>query len=139
MPLRRVSNSEVQTGFGAGDGSCDGGGVRLDGDGFRVGGGELEAVEKDCGALGVDAVAGERGDEEGDGDLDGFPALDRRKVELDWTLSSVIGRYWGFQVADVVGSGSVRPVGRVFVFLSWWLVVVKCEGLPWLSPQAALF
>ena len=76
--LRRVSNCEIEAGFGAGDGSCDGGGVGLDGDGFRIGGSELEAIEKDRGAFGVDAVAGEGGDEEGDGDLDGLGVLDRR-------------------------------------------------------------
>ena len=92
---RGVSHCEIQAGFGAGDGSRDGGGVGLDGDGFRVGGGELKAVEKDCGALGVDAVAGEGGDEQGDGDLGGFGVFDGREVELDWILSGVIGQVLG--------------------------------------------
>jgi len=93
--LRGVSNCEIQAGFGASDGSSDGGGVGLDSDGFRVGGGQLKAVEKDCGALGVDAVAGEGGDEQGDGDLDGFGVFDGREVELDWILSGVIGQVLG--------------------------------------------
>ena len=46
-----VSYCEVEAGFGAGEGVDDG--VGLDGDGFlRWLGGELEAVEKDLGALG---------------------------------------------------------------------------------------
>ena len=58
-------------------------GERLGGDGFCVGGGQLEAVEEDGGALGVDAVAGEGGDEERDGDLDGFGVFEDGEVDFD--------------------------------------------------------
>jgi hypothetical protein len=52
----------------------------------------LEGVEQDCGALGVDAVAGEGGDEQRDGDLDGLGVFDGRKVKLDWDLRGAIGQ-----------------------------------------------
>ncbi|HMF62705.1 MAG TPA: hypothetical protein VK608_01360 [Edaphobacter sp.] len=54
------------------DGADDGLGEGLGDDGSCVGGSELEAVEEDGGAPGVDSVKSEGGDEEGDGDLDGF-------------------------------------------------------------------
>jgi hypothetical protein len=90
-----LSCGEVASGFGAGDGANDGGGIGLDDDGFRVGGGELEAVEEDGGAFGVDAVACECGDEKRDGDLNGFGVFDGRQVELDGILGSVIGEGLG--------------------------------------------
>lgn len=90
-----VPYREVKAGFGAGEGADDGGGVRLDGDGLGVGGGELEAVEEYCGALGVDAVAGEGGDEERDRDLDGLGVFNGREVEFDWILGGVIGQVLG--------------------------------------------
>jgi hypothetical protein len=68
----------------------DGGGGGFDGDGAGVGGGELEAVEEDGGAFGVDAVAGEGGDEEGDGDLDGLDVFERREVEIQ-RIGQVLG------------------------------------------------
>jgi len=87
-----VSHCEVEAGFGAGEDAGDGGGGGLDGDGARVGGGELEAVEQDRGAFGGDAIAGEGGDEERDGDLDGLDVFEGREVELDWILRGVIGQ-----------------------------------------------
>ncbi len=68
-------NGEIYSGSGARYGAGDGGSVRLDGDGTRVGGGELESVEKDRGAFAGDAIAGEGGDEKRDGDLDGLEIL----------------------------------------------------------------
>jgi hypothetical protein len=64
------------------DGADDGFGEGLGNDGSCVGGGELEAVEEDCGAFGVYAVKGEGGDEEGDGDLDGFGVFEGGEVDL---------------------------------------------------------
>jgi hypothetical protein len=91
----RLSGCEVASGFCAGDGADDGGGVGFDDDGLRVGGGELEAVEEDGGAFGVDAIAGEGGDEEGDGDLDGLGVFDGREVEFDGIVRGVIGQVLG--------------------------------------------
>jgi hypothetical protein len=48
-------------------GADDGGAVGLDVDGAGVGGGQLQGVEDGGGAAGVDAVAGEGSDDEGDG------------------------------------------------------------------------
>lgn len=48
-----------------------------------VRGGELEGVEENRGPFKLDAVACKGGDEEGDGDLDGFSVFDRREFELD--------------------------------------------------------
>jgi hypothetical protein len=53
-----VLNREIEAGFRAGDDTRDGEGVRLNDDGARVGGGKLEAVEENCGALGGDAIKG---------------------------------------------------------------------------------
>lgn len=46
----------------------------------------METVEEDDGAFGGDAIAGESGDEEGDGDLDGFDVFEGREVEFDGML-----------------------------------------------------
>ena len=81
---------KVDAGFGAGEGSDDGGGGGFDGDGTGVGGGELEAVEEDGGAFGVDAVAGESGDEEGDGDLDRLDVFEGREVDFE-LIGQVLG------------------------------------------------
>ena len=70
--VRVVVCRQIDAGFGAGEVADDGSRRRFDGDGAGVAGGELQAVEEDCGTFGVDAVAGESGDEERDGDLDGF-------------------------------------------------------------------
>ena len=75
-----IAKREVEAGFCAGEGASDGRGGGFDGDGACVGGGELETVEEDRGAFGGDAVASESGDEEGDGDLDGFDVFEGRKV-----------------------------------------------------------
>src|SRR5271155_4706771 len=100
-----VFYGEVEAGFGAGEGADDGGGGGFDGDGAGVGGGELESVEEDGGAFGVDAVAGEGSDEEGDGDLDGFDVFEWRQVEFEWC---------GFG-QELGSSGCVgRGVGLVF-------------------------
>ena len=80
-----VFYGEVEAGFGAKEGADDGGGGGFDGDGAGIGGGELKAVEQDGGALGVDAVSGEGGDEKRDGDLDGFDVFERRQVEFEWS------------------------------------------------------
>lgn len=53
------------------------------GDGFDVGAGELEAVEDDCRAFGLDEIASEGGDEEGDGGLDGFGVFQDGEVDFD--------------------------------------------------------
>jgi hypothetical protein len=44
----------------------------------------LQSVENAGGASGVDAVADEGGDDEGDGDLDGFGIFEGREVKLDF-------------------------------------------------------
>jgi hypothetical protein len=68
---------EVEAGFGAADRSRDGGG-------------ELEAIEKDHGAPGVDLgsmrLRGKGGDQERDGDLNGLGVFDGRVAELNWIL-----------------------------------------------------
>jgi len=81
---------EVDAGFGARQGADDGGGGGFDGDGAGVGRGELEAVEQDRGAFRVDAVTGEGGDEQRDGDLDGFDVFERRQVEFE-RIGQVLG------------------------------------------------
>ena len=55
----------------------------------------MEAVEKDSCAFGLDAIAGEGGDEQGDGDLNGFGVFDRREIELDWILGDAVGEVLG--------------------------------------------
>ncbi len=76
---------EVDAGSGTGEGADDGGGGGLDGDGAGVGGGELETVEENGGTFGVDAVACQGRDEEGDGDLDGFDVFEWWEIELEWS------------------------------------------------------
>jgi hypothetical protein len=66
LGLGFVFYGEVEAGFGAGQGAYNGGSGGFDGDGAGVSGGELKSVEQDGGALGVDAVSGEGGDEERD-------------------------------------------------------------------------
>lgn len=46
-----------------------------------VGAGDLQAVDERAGAFGVEGVAGERADDDREGELDGFAVLERRKVE----------------------------------------------------------
>jgi hypothetical protein len=92
----------IWCGESADDGS-DGG---LDGDGLCVSGGELEAVEQDCGAFGVDAIAREGGDEERDGDLDGLGVFNGREVEFDWNLRGVIGQGLGCAGRGCCGIGT---------------------------------
>ena len=50
----------------------------------------METVEENRGAFGVDAVAGECGDEKRDGDLNGFGVFDGREIELDWILGGAV-------------------------------------------------
>ena len=99
-------------GFCAGDGADDGAGVGFGDDRLDVGGGELEAVEEDCGAPRIDAVAGEGGDEQGDGDLDGLGIFGRREIELDgirggnWGESGMVLGGFGGECAGIgLGSG----------------------------------
>ena len=68
----------------------------------------MKAVEQDGGAFGVDAIAGEGGDQERDGDLDGLGVFDGREVEFDWTVRGVIGQELGHVGC---GCGGIR-VGR---------------------------
>jgi len=55
----------------------------------------LETVEENRGAFGVDAVAGECGDEKRDGDLNGFGVFNGRQVEFDGILGGGTGQVFG--------------------------------------------
>jgi hypothetical protein len=90
-----VAYRQVESGFGAGEGASDGGGGWFNGDGARVGGGELQAIEENRSAFGGDTVAGQGGDEKRDGDLDGFDVFQGREVKLDRVLRGVIGQVLG--------------------------------------------
>ncbi len=57
------------------------GGLGDDGEAAGVAGGELEAVEEDGGALGVDGVHGEGADDLGEGELDGFAVLEGGEID----------------------------------------------------------
>ena len=77
----------------------------------------MKTVEQDGGALRVDAVASEGGDQEGDGDLDGLDVFEWREVELEgdgfgeilwcfgggcWRVGVVWGQNWcGFNEMSV--------------------------------------
>jgi len=73
-----------------------------------VGGGELEAVEEAGGAFGVDSVKSEGGDEEGDGDLDGFCVFEGGEVDL--------GEFGGG--GGVAGEESGREGGDAAIFFA---------------------
>ncbi len=94
-----------------------GGAVGLGIDRTGVGGGELEGVEDGGGAAGVDAVAGEGGDDEGDGELDGLGVFEGREVELDFgcDLGGLRVGLGGF-VAD---SAMLRWFSTRFLWRRW--------------------
>ena len=103
-------------------GADDRGGVGLDVDGAGVGGGELQGVEDGGGAAGVDAVAGEGGDDEGDGDLNGFGVFEGREIQLDF------GRDLGRLQAGLRGIGcGFRQVSVVFDQISVAAVETRVE------------
>jgi len=99
-----------------------------------VAAGDLEAVEEECGALGVDAVLGERGDGEGERYLDGVTVLEGWEVELEeWVgedgiaLGTVLeGHGEGHGVEDGDG-GVVASAATAVAALE--LDVVVAEGL----------
>jgi hypothetical protein len=83
-PYPSIGNCEVEAGLFVDYGTDDGGPVRLGIDGTGVGGGQLQRVEDGGGPSGVDAVACEGGNDEGDGDLYGFGVFEGRKIQLDF-------------------------------------------------------
>ncbi len=115
-----VARREIETGFSAGEGASDGRGGWFDGDGACVGRGELEAVEKDGSAFGGDAVAGEGGDEERDGDLNGLDVFEGREVEFDGILRGVIGQILGRSDAEEEGLGLCSTRAELFSTRFLW-------------------
>jgi hypothetical protein len=89
------------------DGADDVGGVGFGDNGFDVGGGELKSVENDCCAFGVDAIAGEGGDEEGDGDLDGFGVFEDGEIEFEGRYLGLICRGSAVDGGMVVDEGAL--------------------------------
>jgi hypothetical protein len=112
-----IGDCEVEAGLFADDGADDGGGVGLGVDGAGVSGGQLEGVEDCGGSAGVDAVACEGGDDQRNGDLDGFGVFEGRKVQLDFGCDWVDCRLvWVNSVAD---SARLRWFSTRFLWRRW--------------------
>jgi hypothetical protein len=79
-----IGDCEIEAGFFADDGADYRGGVGFGIDKTGIGGGELQSIEDGGGSAGVDAVAGECGDDQRDCDLDGFGVFQGREVEFDF-------------------------------------------------------
>ena len=116
---------------------CGGSGRRLGcgaGVGWQVGGGDLEGLEEQAGALEIDVVAGQAGGDVGEGFLDGgavVEAFDEEGVVLD-DGGYVVGAVVVAHVLVVHGGGAAAGavlVGFVhaLVRLGWFAIEV-CVG-----------
>ena len=83
-----------------------------------VGTGDLETVEHGRCELGIDAVLRHRGDDHGEGDLDGFAVFERRTVESErgGGGGEVLGED-GVALGAVAGGDGVDDGG--FFILGW--------------------
>jgi len=99
---------------GVDDDLFDGIGVScgLFGDGGQVEAGDLEAVEEQAGALGVDLVAGDAEQDLADGALDGGAVLGQGDVEVGLAAATVAGVLDG-------AAGGVVVVAELLVAQAW--------------------
>jgi hypothetical protein len=75
-------------------------GVGLGAEAGGVHGGELEAVEEGCGALGLEVAGGQGVDDDGEGDLDGFAVSKNGELDV-LTGDEVASRGWSVAEAAV--------------------------------------